>query len=72
MRTFFVLECVMRKYPWAPENAFASARDAANKYELDQKAKHGSEHVANLTKRSENDVMEGEEEDGRSFVLKYS
>ena len=63
MRTFFVLECVMRKYPPAPENAFASARDAANQYGLDQKAKNGSEHVANLMKRSEDAVTEGEEED---------
>ena len=53
----------MRKYPRAPENAFASARDAANQYGLDQKAKHGPVHVANLMKRSENAVTEEEEED---------
>ena len=63
MRIFFVLECVMRKYPRAPENAFANARDAANQYGLDQKPKHGSEHIANWMKRSENAVLEGEEEE---------
>ena len=63
MSVFFVLECVMRKYSRAPENAFASARDAANQYRLDQMARYGSEHVANLMKRSKNAVMEGEKED---------
>ena len=63
MRTFFVLGCVMRKYPRAPENAFASARDASNQHGLDQKATRGSEHVANLMKRSADAVMEEEEEE---------
>ena len=51
------------KVPAGPENAFASARNAANQYGLDQKAKHGSEHVVNSMKRSEDAVTEGEEED---------
>ena len=69
MQTFFVLECVKRKYPRAPENAFASARDAANQYGLDQKAKHGSEQVANLMKRSEDAVPEGEEEEDEEALF---
>ena len=61
---------MLRKYPRAPENAlFASARDAANQYGLDQKAKHGSEHVANLMKRSEDAVLEGEEEDDEEALF---
>ena len=43
--TFFCLECVTRKYPRDPEAAFASARDAANQYGLDQKGKHGMEFI---------------------------
>ena len=69
MRTFFVPECVMRKYPRAPVNAFASARDAANQHGLDQKAKHGSDHVANLMKRSEDAVLEGKEEEDEEALF---
>ena len=58
----------MRKHPQAPENAFGIARDIANRYGLDQKAKHGSEHVANLMKRSENAVMKGEEENKEALL----
>ena len=50
---FLHLECVTRKYPRAPEAAFANARDSANQYGLDQKVRHGVEEAKRLVQLQE-------------------
>ena len=58
---FFCLECVKRKYPRAPETAFAFAREAANQYGLDQKGKHGVDFVTEMLRQPENTHHQDEE-----------
>ena len=69
METYMIricLECVARKYPRAPETAFANARDAANQYGLDQKVRHGVESAAKIIRDkaiADNNAEENENEE---------